>query len=120
VSCALQDARDIQLDAARVGFDWDAVSGVLDKVREEVDEVAEALALKQQEHAKSELGDLLFSAVNLARFVDADPAEELNAATRRFSDRFSRMESLLKVQGKRVSDCSLQELDAAWDRIKTS
>ncbi len=115
---ALARALAVQRDAARVGFDWPEIAPVFDKVLEEVEEIREALALGQQEHAKDELGDLLFAVVNLARFLHADPAEALHRTTDRFEHRFRRVCEIVRDAGKAPQDCALEELDAAWDRAK--
>ena len=109
-----------QAHAADLGFDWPDVCGVLAKVREEVDEIEAALSQDQREHAKRELGDLLFSAVNLARFLQADPAEELRRATERFERRFRRVEEEVRQSGRRVKDCTLDQLEDVWQRVKRS
>ena len=109
-----------QSHAADLGFDWDDVSGVLAKVREETDEIETALNEGQSEHAKREMGDLLFATVNLARFLQADPADELRFATDRFEHRFRRVRQEIEQSGRRISDCTLDHLEAVWQRVKRS
>lgn len=111
---ALARALAVQRDAARVGFDWPEISPVFEKVLEEVGEIREALASGNAEHAKDELGDLLFAVVNLSRFLDAEPSEALHRTT----DRFERVCALVRDAGKSPEACTLEELDAAWEQAK--
>lgn len=108
---ALQRASKLQNRAAKVGFDWPEAAGVLDKVREELDELADALG--NEGDVLAELGDLLFSVVNLARHVDVDPELALIGATRRFETRFRTMEAEGPLDG-----LSLAELNEMWERAK--
>ena len=85
---------------------------------EEAYEVASAIEAKDYAGLKDELGDLLFAVVNLARFLDADPAAALHRACDRFDARFRRVCELVRAEGKEPRACTLQELDAAWDRAK--
>lgn len=117
-SGALQRALTVQRDAAQVGFDWPEIAPVFDKVLEEIDEIREALARGNSKDAQDELGDLLFAVVNLSRFLHADPADALNRTTDRFQLRFSRVLELVAKGGKLPQDCTLQELDAAWETAK--
>lgn len=111
-------ARELQKKAAKVGFDWPAPEPVLDKVREELDEVAAELATGDTKRLGEEIGDLLFSVVNLARHHGLD-AETLLAATNdKFVDRFHRMERALGDQGKSLAEATLAQMDAAWDAVK--
>jgi ATP diphosphatase len=116
---ALQYSTDIQAAASAKGFDWPDWFGVLEKLDEELGEVREALLHKDQAHAVRELGDLLLAAVNLARFLKCDPAAALVDATNRFSIRFAALEQALETAGLRMDQCSLEELEAVWQRIKT-
>jgi len=115
---ALPRAQKLQARAARVGFDWPAADGVLDKVAEELEEVREALAGGDRDAAAAELGDLLFACVNLARHVGADPEMALRAASGRFERRFRRMEAQLQAAGRSVAASALDELEAHWRRVK--
>lgn len=108
---ALQRASKVQNRAAKAGFDWTEPGEVLAKVGEEVEELARALSGAGD--PTSELGDLLFSAVNLARHLGADPELALVAATRRFESRFRAMEAEGPLEG-----LSLEELDRRWERAK--
>jgi tetrapyrrole methylase family protein/MazG family protein len=115
---SLQRAHKIQERASRVGFDWDNVEDVLSKVEEELNEVREALASGDARHVKEELGDLLFSVVNLSRFEKSDPNAALDGATKKFVSRFSEVEKRIKDSGRSIRDCTLKELDAEWDTVK--
>ncbi len=115
---ALSLAWDIQVEAAKVGFDWPDVGGVFAKLREEVAEIESALAEQQPEKARAELGDLLFSAVNLARFLEADPAAELRRTNEKFLRRFAEVTKRVNRTGRRTGECTLEELDVFWDQVK--
>lgn len=115
---ALARAWAVQRDAASLGFDWPQIAPVLDKVAEELDEIREALALGDFAHAQTELGDLLFAAVNVARFLDIPPATALHATTDRFTSRFDRVCALVRAAGNEPENCTLEELDAAWEQAK--
>ena len=113
---ALMRAQKVQKRAAKVGFDWADVSGAIDKVKEETAELEEAV--KNGTNTEEELGDLLFSVVNVARFVKADSEEALTQSTRKFISRFAKMEDVVLKSGKRLEDLSLDEMDGIWDKIK--
>jgi len=113
---ALWRAEKVQKKAAKVGFDWDDVSGAVDKLSEEVEEVK--CAISGNGDPFEELGDLLFAAVNVARFLNVDPEDALQAASDKFSTRFRRVEEAVTAQGKRMEDMTLAQLDDIWNRIK--
>lgn len=116
---ALTRATKIQKRAAEVGFDWDDISGALTKIKEETDEVIEASKENNAaDHVAEELGDLLFSVVNAARFLKVDPEEALNSATRKFMRRFAYVEQQSLACGKQLEDMSLEEMDQLWDEAK--
>jgi len=115
---SLQDAWQIQQDAAQLGFDWPDISGPLAKVREELSEIEDALAQNNLEHAQSELGDLLFAAVNVARFLKMNPSVALDQTSTRFSVRFDHVRRAFEEKGKDMRTCTLDELDAVWDEAK--
>jgi tetrapyrrole methylase family protein/MazG family protein len=112
---ALAQAMMISQKAVRVGFEWPNIEGVLDKVIEEAREIAEAT---NPEHLESEIGDLLFSVVNLARWRQIDPETALRAMNARFTRRFKQIEALAAARGKSLSDMSLPEMDALWEEAK--
>ncbi len=113
---ALWRAEKVQKKAAKAGFDWVSVDGALDKIEEETRELRQALALG--ENAGEELGDLLFSCVNVSRFIKADPEEILRAATDKFVARFTRMEALANRRGEKLEDMSLSQMDKLWEEVK--
>ena len=116
---ALSRAVKLQRRAARVGFDWRALSEVLDKVAEELDEVrAEVAAGAGHERLRHEIGDLLLASSNLARFADIDPESALREANGRFERRFRRIEEWLAERGSRPDQSSLEEMEQLWRRAK--
>lgn len=115
---ALHRAQRIQERAARVGFDWSRIDDVLNKVEEELSEVCEALASGSAEAVEEELGDLLFATVNLCRFRKINAEEALRSATRKFAGRFYDVERRILASGRRMEDCTLEEMDREWDLVK--
>lgn len=113
---ALIRAHKVQKKAAHVGFDWDDPSGALAKVREEADEVQEALA--NGTNLFEELGDLLFAAVNVSRLCGEEAEPALKAATDKFVRRFGAMEKLILENGRTLEGMSLEEMDNFWDEAK--
>lgn len=109
-------AEKVQHKAAKVGFDWDEVSGALDKVREETAEVARAI--NGDGDPSEELGDLLFAVVNVARFLKTDPEDAINRTTDKFIRRFAQVEQAAKDAGRSLSEMSLAEMGALWDAAK--
>jgi len=116
---ALQYAGKIQKKAAGVGFDWQEVKPVIEKVREELLEVEAALP-EGQKRVEEELGDLLFSVVNLTRKLKVDAEVALGGATRKFAQRFRAVERLMRERGVSAEGASLVELDLLWDEVKVS
>ena len=117
---ALTRALKLQNKAGSVGFDWNDPRAVLAKIREEADEIEAALDQQDEAHAATEVGDLLFAVVNLARHLDADPEGILRATNLKFERRFAFIETALAVRGKAPSDATLQEMDALWDEAKSA
>jgi len=116
---ALVRAQKIQRRAARAGFDWDNIKDVLAKLDEELAELKQALAAQESiERAQEELGDLMFSAVNFARFLEADAETLLRNASYKFESRFRLVESLLRQERRRLCDCTLDELEEYWQAAK--
>ena len=114
---ALAGAMTISKKAAKAGFEWDDMAGVWDKVHEELDELKEAVASGDKAHAQEELGDLLFTLVNVARWCGIDPESGLAGTNHRFLDRFSRVEAALEgnLQGR-----SIKELEGLWQQAKAA
>jgi tetrapyrrole methylase family protein/MazG family protein len=112
---ALAQAQAIQERVARVGFDWGSVKGVFDKIIEEVVEVQKATGPDDRE---VEIGDLIFSVVNLARWLNVDAESALRSANTRFQRRFTRIEEAARKEGRQLSDLTLDEMDALWNQAK--
>ena len=115
---ALMRADKVQKKASKVGFDWDSADGAFQKVSEELKELQEAYADGNQEHIHEELGDLLFSVVNVSRFVKVDSEEALTNSTDKFIDRFSKVEKMADEKGLDMKNTDLAELDKLWDLAK--
>jgi ATP diphosphatase len=115
---ALTRAMELQRKASTVGFDWNDPRAVLAKIREEIDEIEEALDHGDQAAISAETGDLMFALVNLARHVDADPEAALRGTNAKFERRFAYIERALAAQGRDCSSASLAEMDALWDEAK--
>ena len=115
---ALLRGQKIQKRVARVGFDWDNIVDVIDKIDEELIEVKESLKDNDLNAVENEIGDLFFSIVNLCRFVDLQAEETLRKSNRKFINRFKRLESVFEKQGKSLTDQTLAELDAVWEQVK--
>jgi MazG family protein len=106
--------------ASRIGFDWEDASGVFEKMQEETGELKKALSEQDQLKMEEELGDLLFAAVNLSRFLKIDPEIALKKANRKFSHRFRTMEWLARRNGREFKDLRRQEMEAFWEAAKKS
>ncbi len=115
---ALMRATKLQKKAADIGFDWPEVSGALDKLEEEIAELRAAIDNNDEANVNEELGDLLFSAVNVSRFVKVDAEESLTAASDKFLARFTEVEKLANERNIDMMNSSLEELDALWDEVK--
>ncbi|NTZ74122.1 nucleoside triphosphate pyrophosphohydrolase [Pseudomonas protegens] len=115
---ALSRAAKLQKRAAQVGFDWPEALPVVDKVREELDEVLEAMADNDAAAITDEIGDLLFVVVNLARHLKVDPETALRGANAKFDRRFRFIEQALRDTARPMEDCTLEELDALWGEAK--
>jgi nucleoside triphosphate diphosphatase len=115
---ALTRAEKISRKAAAYGFDWAEAAQVVDKVREETDEVAQALAAGDRAELAEEIGDLLFSVANLARHAGIDPEAALRAGTAKFERRFTAMAERLRAGGATLADSDLAAMEAAWAAVK--
>ena len=115
---ALLQAYRVQEKAASVGFDWENIEGVVAKLREEIDETESALRSGDEDRVAEEIGDLLFAAVNLARFIKRDPEAHLSMAVGKFRRRFDRVTELLRSTGKSPGEAGLPELDRLWETVK--
>lgn len=116
---ALLRAYKITKKVAKVGFDWPDHAGVVEKIREETDEVAATLPLEDSDpHVEEELGDLLFVTVNLCRRRGIDPEIALDAANRKFERRFNSLEKQLKAQGLSLADATAEQMEEAWQHAK--
>ena len=117
---AIYQANQMTAKASRVGFDWPDLEGILAKIAEEADELRHAHARKDKKAMADEVGDLLFVAVNAARFIGIDPESALRRSNRKFERRFRHVEMRIKEQGRRLQDASLEEMDALWEEAKAS
>jgi len=115
---ALHRAYQVTAKAARVGFDWPDLEGVLQKLREETAEILEARARSDERKLAGEVGDLLFVAVNVARFLGIDPETALRRSSSKFERRFRHVEARIKGQGRELKDATLAEMDALWEEAK--
>ena len=116
---ALMRAQKLQQRAARVGFDWPDIKGVIEKCREEIEELENELKGPHiTEAVREEIGDLLFSWVNLARHVHVDAEQALRAANDKFERRFRSVEAALALDERRVEEVDLDTLDRLWEEIK--
>lgn len=111
----LMASSKISHKAAKAGFEWENIEGVWAKFEEELAEFKEALATEDKDHVSSELGDILFTIVNLARWYDIDPSEALQKTNKRFVERFSKVEYFAKGS---LSEYSLEELEIFWQKAK--
>ena len=115
---AIVKALRIQEKSKQVGFEWENKEGVWKKVEEETNELKEAIESKNQEDITDEFGDLLFSLVNYARFLQVDPEAALERTNRKFIHRFQQMEVIVEQAGKSLGNLSLEEMDAIWNKVK--
>ena len=115
---ALMRAQKLQKKAARVGFDWPDAAPVFAKIREEANELEQAVASGERGAVEDEIGDLLFSVVNLARKLGVESEAALAAANEKFTRRFHAVEARLAADGKVLGEASLEEMDAVWEEVK--
>lgn len=115
---ALKRAEKLGQRASRVGFDWPDRQGVREKIREELDELEEAVGTRETDDIEEELGDVLFAVTNLARHLEIDPEKALAIANRKFERRFRDMEREVSTSGRRFKDFNLETLDKFWRGAK--
>jgi len=115
---ALLKAYRIQEKARAVGFDWEKPEQVYEKVKEELAEFETEVKNNEHQKAEKEFGDVLFSLINYARFLNINPEDALEHTNQKFIKRFAYMEEKVKEQGKQIADCKLEELDKYWNEAK--
>jgi tetrapyrrole methylase family protein / MazG family protein len=115
---ALLRAHRIQQKASTVGFDWGKPEPVWAKVNEEMRELVEADRANDHDAVNEEFGDLLFALVNLSRFLKVNPEDSLRLAVEKFINRFQKVESVMKSEGKDMKEATLDEMDEVWNRVK--
>ncbi len=115
---ALKRAQKLQKRAARVGFDWPDIEPVLDKLNEEIGELQQAIQLNDRNALAEEIGDLIFTCVNLSRHLDVDAEESLRGCNHKFETRFNYIEQQLQRDNKDIHDCSIEELEMLWQQAK--
>ncbi|MGV6874904.1 nucleoside triphosphate pyrophosphohydrolase [Pseudochelatococcus sp. B33] len=115
---ALARAEKLQSKAARVGFDWADTTDVIAKIREELDEVEQALAAGEKAAVREEIGDLIFAVANLARHLGVDPETATHATNAKFTQRFKYIEQNIEKTGKALADSTLDEMEALWQEAK--
>ncbi len=115
---ALVRGQRLQQKASYAGFDWDKVEEVWDKIHEEILELKEAQTNRSKEHIEEEIGDVLFSVVNLARFLEISAEDALRKTNKKFTARFTQVEEELKRKGKSVEESTLEEMEKIWNQVK--
>ena len=111
-------AMRLQDKARQVGFEWDNREQVWEKVEEEIKELQEAVISANTDKMEDELGDVFFSLVNFARFLQLDAENALERSNKKFIDRFTKMEAIALSKGKHLHDMTLEEMDAIWNKVK--
>ncbi len=115
---ALTRAQRLQEKASYTGFDWEKIEQVWEKIHEEIQELKEAQKTGNKPHIEEEIGDVIFSIVNLARFLEISAESALRKTNRKFTTRFKAVEDELKKRGKEVEDSNLEEMDEIWNNVK--
>jgi MazG family protein len=115
---SLLAAHEIGTRVAAVGFDWDKVEDVVDKIEEEVAELRQAVGTEGQARIEEEMGDLLFAIANLARKLGVEAESALRKANQKFTERFQKLEGQFVEQGQSVHDATLEEMEVVWNRVK--
>jgi MazG family protein len=114
----LRRSETLQRHAARVGFDWPDTTGIIAKLREEIDEIDRCLVDGSRDQVIEEIGDLFFSVTNLSRFLVIDGESAIERANAKFQERFRKMEALIRNDGKSLESLSLEEMDVYWEKVK--
>lgn len=114
----LEESYEVQKKMRKVGFDWSDAEGVLDKVSEELDEVRDAYDSGDMDHVEEEIGDLLFSVVNLSRFLKVRPESALKRSNSKVRKRFERLSELMKEKGLELSKENVDEMEVCWEFVK--
>jgi len=117
---AVMQSYQLTRRASRIGFDWDDVEGVIAKLQEELSELSAARTAQSSEQIEDELGDVLFAAVNLARFLKVDPEIALKRSNAKFTSRFREMERLARASGRALADVPRSEMELLWERAKAA
>ena len=115
---SLVRAQRLQQKTSYAGFDWDKVEQVWEKIHEEILELKEAQLSNNKKHIEEEIGDVIFSVVNLARFLDISAENSLRKTNKKFINRFKKVEERIKEQGKEIDDATLEEMDSIWNEAK--
>ncbi|MEE4310874.1 MAG: nucleoside triphosphate pyrophosphohydrolase [candidate division KSB1 bacterium] len=115
---SLLRAHRLQGKASTVGFDWNSIEPVWDKLYEEIEELKKAISSAERDKIEEEFGDVLFSMVNLSRFIKVNPEDALRIAIKKFIRRFHGVENRLASQGKKIHETSLEEMDEIWNDLK--
>jgi MazG family protein len=115
---AALEAYQLTRRASRIGFDWDDLEGLLEKLKEEAQELRGAMGESSKERVEEEIGDLLFVAVNVARFLHVDPELALKKANRKFKARFQQMEREATGAGRKLADTPREEMERLWEQAK--
>lgn len=116
---AIMKALQLQNKTKQVGFEWDHIDQVKEKVDEEIGELYEAVAIGEQDKIEEEFGDVLFALVNYARFAKVDPEMALEKTNKKFIRRFQQIEVMAAEEGKLLHDMTLTEMDALWNKVKS-
>jgi MazG family protein len=117
---AVMEGFQLTRRASRIGFDWENVQGVIQKLQEELTELEKAREGQSERQVEEEVGDVMFAAVNLARFLKVDPEIALKGTNAKFSSRFREMERIARQSGQRLADWPREEMEALWERAKSS
>ncbi len=115
---ALYEAYQLTAKASRVGFDWQSIDGIFEKMIEETKELRHAMESRDEAKIADEVGDVLFVAVNIARFLNIDPESALRRSNKKFVRRFQHIETEIKKQGKRLKDTPISDMERLWEEAK--